>query len=388
MASLQKYSVNGRPYYRIVESKRINGKPTPVPIMHIGPPEELVRRLLSSAGQQPQFTVRSFQHGDVAALKALADRLGVVGIINKHAKSRRKISVGTTILLAALNRAVDPCSKRAWGSWAAETSIHRLFDVDPKDLSSQHFWSCMDDVSIEALEEIEKELTKRVVEEFKIKLDLLFFDPTNFFTYIASDNGRSKLAQGGRNKQKRFDLRQISLALLAARDGLIPLCSRVYEANVPDVKAFPDSLAVIRRRLEMLLGDIGDITLVYDKGNNSRANQSVLDSIGAEDCGKCLQFHWTDQKVRVHIFICLLALMLGRLLHKVARDQYDYSGGVATLLDDSATVRLALVIKQAAKRGAKPECVWMLEDRDNSVVEFFKLFVPSKEPFVYTGQNA
>ncbi|MBW2969315.1 transposase, partial [Candidatus Woesearchaeota archaeon] len=24
------------------------------------------------------------------------------------------------------------------------------------------------------------------------------------------------------------------------------------------------------------------------------------------------QFHWTDQKIRVHVFICLLSLMLGR----------------------------------------------------------------------------
>lgn len=48
MASLQKYTVKGIPYYRIVESRRINGKPTPVPIMYIGSPEELVRRLLAS----------------------------------------------------------------------------------------------------------------------------------------------------------------------------------------------------------------------------------------------------------------------------------------------------------------------------------------------------
>ena len=571
MASLQKYSVKGHTYYRVVESKRINGKPTPVPILHIGSSEELVRRLLSPTEEEKEdkaISVRSFQHGDVAALKALADQLGIVGIINKHIKkTKRGISVGSTMLLAAINRAVDPCSKRAWSKWATETSIHKLFDIDPNQLTSQHFWNCMDDVTPEALEAIEDELTKRVIEKFKIKLDLLFFDPTNFHTYIASDNQRSQLAQRGRNKQKRFDLRQFSLALMAARDGLIPLCSRVYQGNIPDVKAFPDSLSAIRKRLELLSCKIDDITLVYDKGNNSKVNQALIDEsklhfvvslapshhpdllavpvdqyrpmgdstlkrfsahrVKKDICGteravllfvseefrlkqirgfeqhlnKCVsvletwkatlakprtgphsaeqaskqidtllsqqhlkeivvvtynhsasgserlswkideekrqhlyndvfgkrflmtsrsawsdadilkaynaesgfertfsllknpyhlavrpQYHWTDQKVRVHVSICLIALMLSRLLHKTARDHYEYSGDVDTLLDDLGTVRLALLMrKPASRKGTRPHCTWTLEDRDDSTTELFKALVPNEEPFVYTA---
>jgi len=568
MASLQKYSSRGHTYYRIVESKRINGKPTPIPIMHIGSPEELVQRLLSSGDVGQPMSVRSFQHGDVAALKAIADQLGVVGVINKHVnKTQRGIDVGTTILLAAINRAVDPCSKRGWSKWATETSIHKLFALDPARLTSQHFWNHMDEVSTETLEAIEAELTQRVIQKFKIKLDLLFFDPTNFHTYIASDNERSQLAQRGRNKQKRFDLRQISVALLAARDGLIPLCSQVYRGNIPDVKAFPDSLSAIRKRLETVVGNAHDITLVYDKGNNSRANQALVDGSGVhfivslvpshhpellaipayeyhhlqdetlkgfrvhrlkkreiwgaertvllsiseafrakqirgfeQHLNKCLsaleqwketlakprtgphsaeqaskkidellnqqhlkdivtvtynevltgsarlswhmdeekrtylytevfgkrmlmtdrhgwsdaeilkaynaesqfeqtfsllknpyhltvrpQYHWTDQKVRVHISICLIALMLSRLLHKIARDKHQYSGGVDTLLDDLGTVRLALLMRTPARKGARPQCTWMLEERDNAIVDFFKVLVPNKEPFVYTA---
>jgi transposase len=568
MASLQKYSSRGHTYYRIVESKRINGKPTPVPIMYIGSQEELVRRLLSGGGEAQQTSVRSFQHGDVAALKAIADQLGVVGVINKHVgKTRRGISVGTTLLLAAINRAVDPCSKRAWSKWATETSLHKLFDIDPARLTSQHFWNCMDEISAETLEAIEAELTQRVVEKFQIKLDLLFFDPTNFHTYIASDNQRSQLARRGRNKQKRFDLRQISIALLAARDGLIPLCSQVYQGNIPDVKAFPESLSAIRNRLERLVGQADDITLVYDKGNNSRTNQALVDASGLhfvvslvprhypnllvipraqyrpiqdstlsgftahrlkreiwglertvlcfiseefrckqisgfeQHLNKCLtalqrwketlaksrtgprstenaakqidqllsqqhlkevvtityndalsgadrlswivdenkrkhlytevfgkrflitgrhdwsdaeilkaynaesrfeqtfsllknpyhltvrpQYHWTDQKVRVHISACLIALLLSRLLHKIAREQYDYSGDVDTLLDDLGTVRLALLMQTPPGKGTRPRCTWMLEHRDNSVVDLFKQLVPNQEPFVYTTQ--
>lgn len=52
--SLQKYTVGGNPYYRVVDSRRINGKPTPVPIKYIGSQEELVRRLLASESLDDQ----------------------------------------------------------------------------------------------------------------------------------------------------------------------------------------------------------------------------------------------------------------------------------------------------------------------------------------------
>src|SRR5271155_656319 len=146
MASLQRYTVGGRFYYRIVESRRINGKPHPIPIMHIGSSDKLVNRLLSSPAVSP-VKLRSYQHGDIAALKAMADRLEVVSIIDQHVdKSHRDISVGIAVLLAAINRAVEPCSKRAWADWAKQTSISRLFDISPEKCTSQYFWDRMDEL--------------------------------------------------------------------------------------------------------------------------------------------------------------------------------------------------------------------------------------------------
>lgn len=43
MASLQKHQVKGRTYWRIVESRRVNGKPRPVPVMYLGSAEDLLR---------------------------------------------------------------------------------------------------------------------------------------------------------------------------------------------------------------------------------------------------------------------------------------------------------------------------------------------------------
>src|SRR6266436_552800 len=277
MASLQKHRVGGRTYWRIVESRRIRGKPRPVPLLYLGSADDLLNRLLSAP--QGALRIQSFQHGDVAALKATADRLEVISIIDRHVPaSARGLSVGTTLLLAALNRAIRPRSKRGWSNWAALTSLHRLFPgLTVEHLTSQFFWDQMHCVPLPALRAIEDELTTVIVQQLGIKLDALFYDVTNFFTFIASTNTRPQLPQRGHSKQKRTDLRLFSLALLVSREGHIPLCSQVFEGNRVDAKSFPDSLTLIRERLQKLSVDVEAVTLVYDKGNLSRANQHLVD---------------------------------------------------------------------------------------------------------------
>ena len=278
MASLQRVRVKGHTYWRIVESRRIDGKPRAIPLLHLGSADALLDRLLHAP--EGHLRLRSFRHGDVAALKAVADRLGIVEIIDRHVRRRaRHQSVGTTLLLAALNRAVRPRSKRGWAGWARRTSIGRLFPgLDIEAMTSQFFWEQMHRVPQKALRAIEGDLTKRVVEELGLELDTLFYDTTNFFTFIDSTNARCTVARRGHSKEKRFDLRIFGLALLVSRDGQIPILSYVYEGNTVDSKVFPSSLTRIRERLEGLALDLTEVTLVYDKGNHSRSNQAQVDA--------------------------------------------------------------------------------------------------------------
>ena len=293
MASLQKVKVGRQSYYRIVESRRVNGKPRPVPILHLGTADQLLpSACLPTANRSSRC---AHTNGDVAALKAMADRLGLVALMDRHLPlSRRPLSIGTTLLLAALNRAVWPCSKRGWAAWAQRTSLPHLFTLRPAALTSQYFWDQMDAVSESALEAIEADLTRKVIQAFHFTLDTLFYDTTNFFTYIASGNERSALAQRSHSKQKRTDLRQFSLALLVARDGQIPLYAQVYEGNVVDAQQFPDSLTAIRQRVERIVGHIEDLTLVYDKGNNSKTNQALVDAGPGHYVASLVPKHYPD----------------------------------------------------------------------------------------------
>ena len=111
-------------------------------------------------------------------------------------------------------------------------------------------------------------------------MDTLFYDTTNYFTFIASTNTRCSLPQRGKNKQRRIDLRQFSLALLVSRDGHIPLFSHTYEGNKVDVTEFSDSFTQIRKRIHNFVSDPDKITLVYDKGNHSLDNQQKVDLSG------------------------------------------------------------------------------------------------------------
>jgi transposase len=226
VASIQRVRVRGRTYWRIVESRRVDGKPRPVPILHLGTADGLRDRLLEPPQGQPR--IRSFQHGDVAALKAVADRLNVVPLIDRHVGgARRQLSVGRTLLLLAIERAIRPRSGRGLRAWAARTSLHRLLPgLDPNAPRSRSFWDRIERVEPETWRSIADDITRAVVAELGIELDTLLYDATGFSTHIASANPRPKPARRGRAKQKRTDLRPFGLTVLVSRKEGIPLCSR------------------------------------------------------------------------------------------------------------------------------------------------------------------
>lgn len=294
MASLQRTRVKGHSYWKIVESRRVNGKPRPVPVAYLGRADEILARLQGV----DQLRVRSLSHGTVAALWTLAKELGVAESIDRQLKAsgrrarkpteepegkyrppRRNdgLSVGDSLALAAVGRAAHSTSKRGFASWASTTTLGELARVDLERLNSQHFWDQMDQLPVEGIAIIEREIVATAVRKFDLPLDTLLYDGTNFFTFIASTNTRASLAARGHNKQKRDDLRQVSIAMLCTRQHGIPIWHQTYEGNVSDARSFEKALPAIRESLLQLQGTLDDLTIVYDKGNVSKANQQRVD---------------------------------------------------------------------------------------------------------------
>jgi len=282
MTTIQKRKSRGKTYWYIVESRRVNGKPRPVVLAYLGKAEDLLARL---AGQR-EFEVKSYSHGDTAALLHIAQELDVVSIINRHVGARghgkpikrNDLSTGASLLLAAIGRACRPTSKRGWYQWCETTSLEYCLKRTFKKLDSQHFWDQMNAVPVDAIAQIEKDLVEKLIDTYEIKLDCLFFDTTNFFTYIDSTNSHCNLPQRGKNKQKRYDLRQVGLALLVSRKEQLPLFHQTYRGNKNDYTVFKEVFSDLTQRLRSLSTEMEDVTLVFDKGNNSKSNFKKLDN--------------------------------------------------------------------------------------------------------------
>lgn len=268
-------------YYYLVESARVDGKPRIVSQQYLGSAEEVLAKLAGGSVGQP---VRS-QHrrfGDVAAVWSTLEDLDVVGlvddVVSRHAHAGA--SVGTYLALATLNRVVDPCSKRAFADWWATTAGPRWVKLDEAALDHRRFWDAMDLLGEADLRAIETSIYGGMIDRYGLDLASVALDMTNFATYIDSTNDRAPIAQRGKAKQKRTDLRLVGLALVVTRDGGIPIVSHAYPGDRPDVTQFTTVLDELVARYRLLVDSVEALTVVYDAGQNSTANHEQVEASG------------------------------------------------------------------------------------------------------------
>jgi transposase len=278
---IEKRRADGRVYYYLVESARVDGKPRIVSQQYLGSAAEIAEKL---AGAPTSAPVRS-QHkrfGDLAAAWSVIERIGVVEIVDRVVPRRADAaaSVGTYLALACANRIVTPCSKLGFADWWATTAGPRWVKLNAAALDHRRFWSAMDRLSEADLATIETELATRIVAEYGLDLCGLVLDMTNFATYIDSGNDQAPIAQRGKAKQKRVDLRLVGLGLVVTRDGSIPLLSHAYPGDRPDVTQFPLMIEQLVTRFAHLAGGVEDLTLVYDAGQNSATNHEQVEAAG------------------------------------------------------------------------------------------------------------
>jgi transposase len=277
MPSLTAKKIDGHTYYYARYCQRVGGKPKIVRQVYLGKLDDLIA--VTEAARQPaqplETEVAAF--ADVAALFDIAQRLDLVSLLDSilPTKRRQGLSIGQYLLLAAINRVVAPTSKLQFADWYRQTTLTRLLPADPGWLTSQHFWNHMDLVRPEHILEFEKQMASRLIERFQLDLRPLVYDGTNFFTYI-NTRTPAKLPQRGHNKQKRGDLRQVSLGLLVSADFHIPLFHQVYAGNVNDGVQFRSVTTELATHYRQLAQSCPHITLIFDKGNNSEAGMKAM----------------------------------------------------------------------------------------------------------------
>jgi len=278
MSSLVGKKQDGRTYYYLVESARVGGKPRIVSQRYLGSADEIAERLSESGPGEPDRT-RHVGFGDLAGVWSMLERLGVARIVDDVVGPRRSdasASVGTYFALAVANRVAAPCSKLGFADWWATTAGDRIVKLSASALDHRRFWEAMDAVSEAELVEIERRIVAGMVETFAVDCSGLVLDMTNFATYIDSANDRAPIAQRGHAKQKRTDLRLVGLGLVVSIDFGVPLVSHAYAGNRPDVTQFPEIVAELVARFGPLAQSGEELTLVYDAGQDSTANQELI----------------------------------------------------------------------------------------------------------------
>lgn len=265
---------------------------------YLGKASDLVKRL---QGLTEGLRLKSYSHGAVAALLNVIHTLDAPAIINHHIKSprpyraekpvRNNLTVGSTLLLGAMGRVCMPTSKRGWWNWAKTTTVEYLLSHSLSKIDSQHFWDLMDALPVESIAKIEHELLERAFKTYHLQSDTLFFDTTNFFTYIDTTNLRCTIAQRGKNKQKRYDLRQIGLAMVVTRKDMIPLFHLTYQGNMADATVFSTVIEMIKDRMNGLGLESEKHTVVFDRGNNSRNTMAIVERLSLHYVGALTPYH-------------------------------------------------------------------------------------------------
>lgn len=278
MAYLLEKKVKGHSYWVIVQSKREGKKVRQEIVEYIGDNKKLFERLTNTTTKQVEdvISIKSYSHGAAYALYKIACFLHIPEILDEKLPSRTRngVSRSTSILLAAIHRAINPDSKMAFADWFKTTSLPYYLDIKPELMTSQHFWEQMDCISYENLIDAEDTITAKILEIFPVEVEKLSLDYTNYYTYIDTENKRCELAQRGHNKQKRYDLRQCSLAILALKDFAIPLFSKIYAGNINDITEFAKYTQSLKSRLPKQYQQ--NITLVFDGGSNTKSNLNKL----------------------------------------------------------------------------------------------------------------
>ena len=303
MSSLYKKVVNGRPYWYLREMAWVDGKPKMVAERYLGSAADIAAALDSHETAIRPDRTRHLAFGGVAAAWGVLERLGVVALIDEGVGARRKdagASVGTYLALAALGRLVDPCAKRGFEKWWRSTAADRFTKINAGVLDHRKFWDAMHGVSTEQLARIEHRLAVGMIGTFGLDVSALALDMTNFATYLDTTNTKAPIAQRGKAKQKRADLRLVGLGLVITRDGGIPLVSHAYPGNRPALTQFATMIDLLVARHTALTAALNtdpvdptasagmtppqtnpsQVTVVFDAGQNSLANLAHLTGTG------------------------------------------------------------------------------------------------------------
>jgi len=214
---------------------------------------------LVPAGQAVTITA-SVPHGHVAAVHAMAARLGLPALLGPAGRQR------DLALALVISRVVRPASKLSTLTWWAGTTLGG--DLGAADASTDDIYAAMDWLE-HRQDAIEAELARRHLGPEPNPSRMALFDLSSSWL----EGSRCPLAARGYSRDGKKGKLQIEYGLLTGPEGR-PVAVRVFPGSTGDPAAFTAIADVVRDKFGLaqmvMVGDRGMITSARIQALNQR----------------------------------------------------------------------------------------------------------------------
>jgi Transposase DDE domain len=203
---------------------------------------------------------RSLSHGGVAAVHAMAEKLGVRKLLGPDCRER------DLAYALVISRVLHPKSKLSTLDWWKDCTLGE--DLAVAEATTDQVYAAMDWLH-RRQDTIEKTLAGRHLRTGGIAM----FDLSSSWV-----EGRCcELAAFGYSRDKKRGLKQIEYGLLTDESGR-PVAIRVFPGNTSDTKAFTEAVTLVRDQF-----GVKELVLVGDRGMITNARIAELRACGGLD---------------------------------------------------------------------------------------------------------
>ena len=263
--------------------------------VYLGTAEHILQTVRDRGGKPLRISPRQF--GLVMAAYTVVEELGIAQAVDALVpRTGRGLTVGTYVALMVVAKVcARRFSWRSFGKWLTTTTLARHLGLPASLLDAQNFWDAFERILPERVARhvedeqiiwqdktvlrIEEMVWERLLASYPVDLETVLMDATNFFTYL-DGRTRARLARTAHGKAGRSEKRHVALSLAATRDRGLPLLHLTYAGNVHDVRTMPYVLTRLAQRLKHLHPNAGRLTLVFDRGYNSKDNLTAISKEG------------------------------------------------------------------------------------------------------------
>lgn len=270
-------------YLYLAHNIRKNGVTVKDWMIPLGRKEDAIVKLKEIAKTQKSLFPTEGDHAASALLYVYLElfrELGLIEIVNQVTEKKRDqgITPGLYLLICILNRLTCPKSTKELQDWFSETVLKDIYPDAAQFLTPQHIWNHFQYFDEKDLQDIFLQLVLKVRKSYGPTLNTLLLDSTNFYTYI-TDHPNNTLPKRGHGKEGRKHLNIVNFALLLDEAKECPIYYKSYPGNVPD----SDHMKTFLPEMDQWFNKLDpaslkpDITLVFDKGNNSEDAMKIIE---------------------------------------------------------------------------------------------------------------